>query len=106
MDHFTSDTELIVKYIKEFKLPTVKDSLDDIESDALAQNWDYRRFLRTLLQREVEQCFENRKYIGIKRANFPQMKYLQKLVREDCRPKDRISSLNSKLSTSSVRGAI
>jgi DNA replication protein DnaC len=83
MDHFTSDTELIVKYIKELKLPTVKDSLDDIESDALAQNWDYRRFLRTLLQREVEQRFENRKYIRIKRANFPQMKYLQELVRED-----------------------
>ena len=83
MDHFTSDTELIVKYIKELKLPTVKDSLDDIESDALAQNWDYRRFLRTLLQREVEQRFENRKYIRIKRASFPQMKYLQELVRED-----------------------
>ncbi len=83
MDHFTSDTELIVKYIKELKLPTVKDSLDDIESDALAQTWDYRRFLRTLLQREVEQRFENRKYIRIKRANFPQMKYLQELVRED-----------------------
>ena len=83
MDHFASDTELIVKYIKELKLPTVKDSLDDIESDALAQNWDYRRFLRTLLQREVEQRFENRKYIRIKRANFPQMKYLQELVRED-----------------------
>ena len=83
MDHFTSDTELIVKYIKELRLPTVKDSLDDIESDALAQNWDYRRFLRTLLQREIEQRFENRKYIRIKRANFPQMKYLQELVRED-----------------------
>jgi DNA replication protein DnaC len=83
MDHFTLDTELIVKYIKELKLPTVKDSLDDIESDALAQNWDYRRFLRTLLQREVEQRFENRKYIRIKRASFPQMKYLQELVRED-----------------------
>lgn len=35
MDHFTSDTELIVKYIKELKLPTVKDSLDDIESDVV-----------------------------------------------------------------------
>lgn len=83
MDHFASDTELIVKYIKELKLPTVKDSLDDIESDALAQNWGYRRFLRTLLQREIEQRFENRKYIRIKRGNFPQMKYLQELVRED-----------------------
>ena len=63
MDHFTSDTELIVKYIKDLKLPTVKDSLDDIESDALAQNWDYRRFLRTLLQREVEQRLDRKSVV-------------------------------------------
>ena len=83
MDQYNPDNELIIKYIKELKLPTVKDSLDDIEADALAQKWDYRKFLRTLLQREVEQRFENRKYVRIKRANFPQLKYLQELVRED-----------------------
>lgn len=83
MDRYNPDNELIIKYIKELKLPTVKDSLDDIEADALAQKWDYRKFLRTLLQREVEQRFENRKYVRIKRANFPQLKYLQELVRED-----------------------
>jgi DNA replication protein DnaC len=83
MDQYNPDNELIIRYIKELKLPTVKDSLDDIEADALAQKWDYRKFLRTLLQREVEQRFENRKYVRIKRANFPQLKYLQELVRED-----------------------
>ena len=83
MDQYNPDNELIIKYIKELKLPTVKDSLDDIEADARAQKWDYRKFLRTLLQREVEQRFENRKYVRIKRANFPQLKYLQELVRED-----------------------
>ena len=83
MDQYNPDNKLIIKYIKELKLPTVKDSLDDIEADALAQKWDYRKFLRTLLQREVEQRFENRKYVRIKRANFPQLKYLQELVRED-----------------------
>ena len=83
MDQYNPDNELIIKYIKELKLPTVKDSLDDIEADALAQKWDYRKFLRALLQREVEQRFENRKYVRIKRANFPQLKYLQELVRED-----------------------
>ena len=83
MDHFTTDTELIIKYIKELKLPTVRDSLDDIVSDATAERWDYRKFLRVLFEREVEQRFENRKYIRIRKANFPQMKYLQELVRED-----------------------
>lgn len=83
MNQYNPNNELIVKYIKELKLPTVKDSLDDIEADALAQKWDYRKFLRKLLQREVEQRFENRKHMRIKRAGFPQLKYLQELVMED-----------------------
>ena len=83
MDHYSPDNELIIKYIKELKLPTVKDSLADIVSDAAAQQWDYRKFLRVLLQREVEQRIENRKYMRIKKANFAQLKYLQELVRED-----------------------
>ncbi|MGM9733619.1 MAG: IS21-like element helper ATPase IstB [Prevotella sp.] len=83
MDHHSPDNELIYKYIKELKLPTVKDSLDDVVSDAVAQQWDYRKFLRVLLQREVEQRIENRKYMRIRKANFAQLKYLQELVRED-----------------------
>ena len=83
MDHYSPDNELIVKYIKELKLPTVKDGLDDVVADAIAEQWDYRRFLRVLLEREVEQRFENRKYARIRKANFAQLKYLQELVRED-----------------------
>ena len=83
MDHYSPDNELINRYIKELKLPTIKDSLDDVVSDAVAQQWDYRKFLRVLLQREVEQRIENRKYMRIKKANFAQLKYLQELVRED-----------------------
>ena len=37
MDHYANDTELIVKYVKELKLPTVKDSLEDIIADADAE---------------------------------------------------------------------
>lgn len=83
MDHYANDTELIVKYVKELKLPTVKDSLEDIIADADAEKWNYRKFLRVLLQREIEQRIENRKYVRIRKANFAQMKYLQELVRED-----------------------
>lgn len=77
MDHYANDTELIVKYVKELKLPTVKDSLEDIIADADAEKWNYRKFLRVLLQREIEQRIENRKYVRIRKANFAQMKYLQ-----------------------------
>ena len=83
MDHFTTDNELIIRYVKELKLPTVKDSLEDTIAQALASGWDYRRFLATLLQKEVEQRCEHRKYTRIHKAGFPQMKYLAELVRED-----------------------
>ena len=83
MDHHSPDNELITKYIKELKLPTVKDSLDDVVTDAVAEQWDYRKFLRVLLEREVVQRIENRKYTRIRKANFAQLKYLQELVRED-----------------------
>ena len=36
MEYYSPDTEFIMKYIKELKLPTVKDSLDDIITDAVA----------------------------------------------------------------------
>ena len=77
MEYYSPDTEFIMKYIKELKLPTVKDSLDDIITDATVGQWDYRKFLRVLFDREVEQRIEKRKYGRIRKANFPQMKYLQ-----------------------------
>jgi len=42
MEYYSPDTEFIMKYIKELKLPTVKDSIDDIITDATAGQWDYR----------------------------------------------------------------
>lgn len=38
MDHFTKDSELIGRYAKELKLPTVKESLEDLLSDAAEQH--------------------------------------------------------------------
>ena len=49
MDHFTTDNELIIKYVKELKLPTVKDCLEDTIAQALASGWDYPRFSRRRL---------------------------------------------------------
>lgn len=39
--------------------------------------------------KEVEQRYENRKCLRIRKATFPQMKYLQELVREDLPADDR-----------------
>lgn len=80
---YTTDNELIEQCVRELKLPTIRESLEDMITDANDQQWDFRHFLACVLQREVEQRIENRKYTRIRKANFPQMKYLQELVRED-----------------------
>ena len=80
---YKSDNECIEYCMRELKLPTMKDSLEDVISEALQQEWDCRRFLAELLRREVEQRMENRKYQRIRKAGFPQMKYLKELVREE-----------------------
>ena len=106
MEYYSPDTEFIMKYIKELKLPTVKDSLDDIITDATVGQWDYRKFLRVLFEREVEQRIENRKYGRIRKANFPQMKYLQELVREELPAAAGIFSLSSRHLTLYARDVI
>lgn len=50
MEYYSSNKEFILKYIKELKLPTIKDSLDDIVTNAVTGQWDYIKFLRALFQ--------------------------------------------------------
>ena len=83
MNHQSIESELIMRYTKELKLPTVKDCLEDIVAEASNKGWEYRKFLAELLQREVWQRYENRKYIRIRKAGFPQMKYLHELIKEE-----------------------
>ena len=78
-----NDKELIVHYAKELKFGIVRDIIDDVVSDAVQNQWDYRRFLCELLRQEAEHRAEIRKYQRIRKAGFPQMKYLQELVLED-----------------------
>ena len=68
MNSYTTENEIIVSCLKELKLPAIKDLLEDTITDATEQNWSFRKFLCTLLMREMEQRVENRKYqrIGIK----------------------------------------
>ena len=61
----------------------VKDIIDDVVSDAVQNQWDYWHFLCELLRQEAEHRAEVRKYQRIRKAGFPQMKYIQELVLED-----------------------
>lgn len=79
---YTTENEQIEYYTKELKLPTIKNSLEDAIIDATTNHWDYKHFLANILKREVDQRIENRKYQRIRKATFPQMKYLVELERD------------------------
>lgn len=83
MKQYSNETEMIAAYARDLKLPTFKEELDDLITEATDNNWSYRTFLCRLLERELEQRGENRKYQRIRKAAFPQMKYLHDLVMED-----------------------
>lgn len=59
MDHLFLENELIIKYLKELKLSVMRECLEDTISDAVRNGWDFRKFLQTLLQMEVEQRIEH-----------------------------------------------
>ena len=78
-----SEYELFAQYARELKLPTFKENLEEKMAEATAEQWTYRRFLCELMRLEAERRADNRTRQRIKKANFPQMKYLNELVRED-----------------------
>lgn len=78
-----TENELFVKYAKELKLPSFRENLEDKIAEATAGQWGYRRFLCELMKMEVYQRQDHRTHQRIKKGNFPQMKYLSELVRED-----------------------
>ena len=61
MNSHITENEIIASCLKELKLPAIKDLLEDTIADATEQNWSFRKFLCTLLMREMEQRVENRK---------------------------------------------
>ncbi len=78
-----TENEIFAQYARELKLPTFRENLDDKIAEATAGQWGYRKFLCELMRIEVEHRSENRTHQRIKKGNFPQMKYLNELVRED-----------------------
>ena len=60
-----------------------KDIISVYAEDAMREQWGYLTFLRRLLEEEVMQRREKSKITRIHRADFPQMKYLEELQREE-----------------------
>lgn len=76
------ENKMIAEYLRELKLPCFREFLDLKEQQGNDEHWTYRRFLYELMKEEYERRVENRKGQRIKRACFPEMKYLQELERD------------------------
>ena len=78
-----NEKDIICQYAKELKLATVRENISLFVEDATREQWGYLMFLRRLFEEEVTSRREKSKIIRIHRADFPQMKYLEELQREE-----------------------
>jgi DNA replication protein DnaC len=77
----------IIAYSKELRLPAFRKYYESAAAEAARESWTFEEYLHGLLQREYEARAENRRKALIRQAGFPQLKYLQDLIREDL-PRD------------------
>lgn len=87
-----SEKELAYKYATELKLLTFRDELDSLLTRVAEENWTHLHLVTELLAKESERRAENRKRARIKAANFPQMKYMYELIKEEL-PQDARTAL-------------
>lgn len=87
-----SEKELAYKYATELKLLTFRDELDSLLTRVAEENWTHLHLVTELLAKESERRAENRKRARIKAANFPQMKYIYELIKEEL-PQDARTAL-------------
>ena len=73
----------IIFYSKELRLPTFRKNYETAALEATRGNLTLEQYLHGLMQQEYEARAENRKKSQIRKAGFPQLKYLQDLIRED-----------------------
>lgn len=92
MDNNTSYIENITDLCRNLKLGGMKAGLDRMLEEANKGGWPYERFLAGLLQAEDQHRTEARIRALVKRAGFPQKKYLEDLERDKL-PKDMLTAL-------------
>lgn len=87
-----SEKELIYGYAKALNMAVIRDELDDFIAIGSDQNWGYRTLICQILSKEVDLRTEHRRKQRVRRAGFPELKYLQELVREEL-PKEAQTTL-------------
>lgn len=78
-----SELQRIKNYAHTLKMSTIYDGIDSMLADATLQKWSPERLVCQLLQKEVNNRMEIRKFRRVKQAAFPQKLYLDDLVRSE-----------------------
>ena len=55
-----TESELFAQCVRELKLPTFKENIEETISEATEGGWSYRKFLCTLMEKEVDRRLDNR----------------------------------------------
>lgn len=84
---YLSENEMIINYARELKINVLQNELEDFITLATQENWGCRTLIARILEKEMEIRVEKRRKQRVRIAGFPQMKYLQELIRGDL-PKD------------------
>lgn len=86
------DLKTIRKAATELKLPLWRDSLDDYIERFAQEAWSIQHLMAVMMQDQLNLRAENRRRTLIKRADFPQLKYLGDLIEEEL-PQDARTAL-------------
>ena len=73
----------IIAYAKDLRLPSIWKNYTEATAVARDKNWSVEQFLLYLLEIESNARVENRKKSQMRRAGFPEYKYLHELSKND-----------------------
>ena len=83
MEQTSSLRDQILDCAKTLKLSAIRSNLQPLMQTAIKESWQYDQFLLSLLNREQHMRDENRIKALMRKAGFPQLKYLEDLKRLD-----------------------
>lgn len=82
-EQILSISEQVIDYAKNLKLSGIRLLLQPAMQTAIKESWTYDQFLLSILKSESELREENRRKAQIRKAGFPQFKYLEDLNRKE-----------------------
>lgn len=95
--------EQIRQISTELRLPSLRKDIETVIADGLKQNDSYEQVILSLLTKEMEQRGINRDKVRLRNACFPQLKYLQDLLRAEL-PEDGRNKLSELESLDFIKG--